>query len=142
MGFEPMMATELEFYIFENACENLHDGWPKDLRPILGYNEDHHLFRTTKDEGLMRAVRNGLYGAGIAVENPKGEADSGQLEVNYKYSDALDTAGFRVCGEHTKAVRVECRIPTFDVPPPISPAPPCRLQGWTGSRERWIWRRN
>lgn len=92
MGFEPMMATELEFYIFENSYENLRDGGLRDLRPISAYNEDYHLFQTTKEEGLMRAVRNGLYGAGIPVENTKGEADSGQHEVNYKYSDALDTA--------------------------------------------------
>ncbi len=92
MGFEPMMATELEFYIFENAYENLRDGGLRDLRPISGYNEDYHLFQTTKEEGLMRAVRNGLYGAGIPVENTKGEADSGQHEVNYRYSDALDAA--------------------------------------------------
>jgi glutamine synthetase len=92
LGFEPMMATELEFYIFENAYENLRDGGLRDLRPISGYNEDYHLFQTTKEEGLMRAVRNGLYGAGIPVENTKGEADSGQHEVNYRYSDALDAA--------------------------------------------------
>jgi len=92
LGFEPMMATELEFYIFENAYENLRDGGLKNLQPISGYNEDYHLFQTTKEEGLMRAVRNGLYGAGIPVENTKGEADSGQHEVNYKYSNALDTA--------------------------------------------------
>ena len=92
MGFEPMMATELEFYIFENAYENLRDGGMRDLKPISGYNEDYHLFQTTKEEGLRRAVRNGLYGAGIPVENTKGEADSGQHEVNYKYSNALDTA--------------------------------------------------
>ncbi|MCF8511229.1 MAG: glutamine synthetase family protein [Rhodobacteraceae bacterium] len=92
LGFEPMMATELEFYIFENAYENLRDGGLRDLKPISAYNEDYHLFQTTKEEGLMRAVRNGLYGAGIPVENTKGEADSGQHEVNYKYSDALDTA--------------------------------------------------
>ena len=92
MGFEPMMATELEFYIFENAYENLRDGGMRDLKPISGYNEDYHLFQTTKEEGMMRAVRNGLYGAGIPVENTKGEADSGQHEVNYKYSNALDTA--------------------------------------------------
>lgn len=92
MGFEPMMATELEFYIFENAYVNLRDGGMRDLKPISGYNEDYHLFQTTKEEGLMRAVRNGLYGAGIPVENTKGEADSGQHEVNYKYSNALDTA--------------------------------------------------
>jgi glutamine synthetase len=40
----------------------------------------------------MRAVRNGLFGAGVPVENSKGEAEAGQEEVNYRYSDALDTA--------------------------------------------------
>lgn len=92
MGFEPMMATELEFYIFENAYEDLRDGGLSRLKPISGYNEDYHIFQTTKEEGLMRDVRNGLYAAGIPVENTKGEADAGQHEVNYRYSDALDTA--------------------------------------------------
>ncbi len=92
MGFDPMMATELEFYIFENAYENLRDGGLSALKPISGYNEDYHLFQTTKEEGLMRDVRNHLYAAGIPIENTKGEADAGQHEVNYKYSDALDTA--------------------------------------------------
>ena len=92
LGFEPMMATELEFYIFENAYENLRDGGLSALKPISGYNEDYHLFQTTKEESLMRDVRNHLYAAGIPIENTKGEADAGQHEVNYKYSDALDTA--------------------------------------------------
>ncbi len=92
MGFDAMMATELELYIFENAYENLRDGGLSALKPISGYNEDYHLFQTTKEESLMRAVRNGLYGAGIPIENTKGEADAGQHEVNYRYSDALDTA--------------------------------------------------
>ena len=92
LGFEPMMATELEFYIFENAYEDLRDGGISRLKPISGYNEDYHIFQTTKEEGLMRDVRNGLYAAGIPVENTKGEADAGQHEVNYRYSDALDAA--------------------------------------------------
>ena len=92
MGFEPMMATELEFYIFENSYENLRDGGLNALRTVGGYNEDYHIFQTTKEEDVMRAVRNGLYGAGIPVENSKGEAEAGQEEINYKYSDALDTA--------------------------------------------------
>ncbi len=92
MGFEPMMATELEFYIFENAYENLRDHGFTNLKPISAYNEDYHLFQTTKEESLMRDVRNHLYAAGIPIENTKGEADAGQHEVNYKYSDALDTA--------------------------------------------------
>jgi glutamine synthetase len=92
MGFEPMMATELEFYLFENSYENLRDGGLSALKPVSNYNEDYHIFQTTKEEDVMRAIRNGLYGAGIPVENSKGEADAGQEEVNYRYSDALDTA--------------------------------------------------
>jgi len=92
MGFDAKMATELEFYIFENSYENLRDGGLSALQPISAYNEDYHIFQTTKEEGLMRAVRNGLHAAGVPVENTKGEADAGQHEVNYKYSDALDTA--------------------------------------------------
>jgi glutamine synthetase len=92
LGFDAMMATELEFYLFENSYENLRDGGLRALHPVSAYNEDYHIFQTTKEEDVMRAVRNGLYGAGIPIENSKGEADAGQEEVNYRYSDALDTA--------------------------------------------------
>lgn len=92
MGFEPMMATELEFYLFENSYEALRDSNYTALKPVSAYNEDYHIFQTTKEEGVMRAIRNGLHGAGIPIENSKGEADAGQEEVNYRYSDALDTA--------------------------------------------------
>jgi glutamine synthetase len=92
MGFEPMMATELEFYIFENSYQNLRDGGLHDLKTITAHNEDYQIFQTTKVEDVIRAIRNGLYDAGIPVENSKGEADAGQQEINYRYSDALDTA--------------------------------------------------
>jgi len=92
MGFEPMMATELEFFLFENSYAELRDSNFRDLKPVSAYNEDYHIFQTTKEEDVMRAIRNGLYGAGIPIENSKGEADAGQEEVNYRYSDALDTA--------------------------------------------------
>ncbi len=92
MGLNPMMATELEFFLFENSYENLRDNGTADLKPVSGYNEDYHLFQTSKEEDVMRACRNGLYGAGIPIENSKGEAEAGQEEINYKYSDALDTA--------------------------------------------------
>ena len=100
MGFEPMMATELEFYLFENSYESLRDSNFAGLKPISAYNEDYHIFQTTKEEDVMRAVRNGLYAAGIPIENSKGEADSGQEEVNYRYSDALDTADNHTITKH------------------------------------------
>ncbi len=92
LGFDAMMATELEFFVFENSYDQLRDHGVRDLKPISGYNEDYHIFQTTKEEPLMRALRNGLYGAGIPVENTKGEAEIAQAEVNARYADALTTA--------------------------------------------------
>lgn len=92
LGFEPMMATELEFYLFEQSYESLFDNRYRELTPIVRWNNDYGIFGSTKEEAVMRALRNGLYGAGIPVECSKGEADSGQEEINIRYSDALDTA--------------------------------------------------
>lgn len=92
LGFETFMASELEFFLFENSYESLRDDGFTALRPVSAYNEDYHIFQTSKEEDVMRAIRNGLYGAGIPVENSKGEAEAGQEEINVRYSDALDAA--------------------------------------------------
>lgn len=92
MGFEPMMATELEFYLFEESFPELFDNGYPDPTPFARYNVDYSLFGTARDEPIMRAIRNDLWDAGIPIECSKGEADAGQEEVNAKYSDALDTA--------------------------------------------------
>jgi len=97
MGYDAMMATELEFYVFTNSYDALRAGFeggktPQDLQPVAPHNEDYAIFQTAKEEPLMRALRNGLYGAGIEVENTKGEADIGQAEVNVRYAEALTTA--------------------------------------------------
>ncbi|RMD48519.1 MAG: glutamine synthetase [Alphaproteobacteria bacterium] len=91
-GWVAKMATELEFFLFRESFEELRDrGW-RDPTPISAYNEDYHIFQTAKEEDVMRAIRNGLYGAGIPVENSKGEAEAGQEEINIRYSDPLDAA--------------------------------------------------
>jgi glutamine synthetase len=92
LGFEPMMATELEFFLFEKAFDQLWDEGYRELQTLGRWNIDYAIMGTTKEETVMRAIRNGLYGAGIPVENSKGEAEAGQEEINIKYSDALDTA--------------------------------------------------
>jgi len=92
LGMSAMMASELEFYLFRESYEDAHHQGYRDLTPVSPYNEDYHLFQTTKEEAVMRAVRNGLYGAGIPVECSKGEAWAGQEEINVKYADALTAA--------------------------------------------------
>ncbi len=92
MGFDVAMATELEFFVFEESYAELRARGYARMTPISAYNEDYHIFQTTKEEPLMRALRNGLFGAGIPVENTKGEADAGQAEINVRYADALSAA--------------------------------------------------
>ncbi|ETD85526.1 glutamine synthetase family protein [Rhodobacter capsulatus] len=92
MGFDVMMATELEFFLFEESFPALFDaGYPLPT-PMARYNVDYNLMGSARDEKIMRDIRNKLYGAGIPVECSKGEAEAGQEEINAKYSDALDTA--------------------------------------------------
>ncbi|MGK7653250.1 glutamine synthetase family protein [Roseovarius sp. B08] len=94
LGFTPMMATELEFFLFEKSFDEISREGFRSLTPISGYNEDYNIFQTTKEEHVMRPIRNLLFEAGVPVENSKGEAETGQEELNIRYADAM------LCADH------------------------------------------
>ncbi len=93
-------ASELEFYVFDQSFKDAHQGGYRTLTTPSHLNGDYNLLQTTKEEGLMRAIRNGLYGAGITVENSKGEAWPGQEEINVRYDAALPMADTHVFLKH------------------------------------------
>ena len=100
MGFNAIMATELEFFIFEKSfAEMAREGY-RDLTPISAYNEDYHILQTTKEEDIMRPLRNHLFAAGIPVEGTKGEAEAGQEELNIRYAEALECADNHTIAKH------------------------------------------
>ena len=86
------MASELEFFLFDESYESAHAKGYRGLKTAGTYIEDYHILQTTKEEGVMRAIRNGLQGAGIPVENSKGEWGPGQEEINVTYAEALEMA--------------------------------------------------
>ena len=100
MGLEAIMATELEFFLFEKSLDEIRKGRFRDLQPISGYNEDYHIFQTTKEEHVLRPLRNHLHAAGIPVEGTKGEAGAGQEELNIRCAKALDTADYHTIAKH------------------------------------------
>jgi glutamine synthetase len=100
LGYTAMMATELEFFLFEQSFRDLALSGYRELTPISSYNEDYHILQTTKEEGIMRPVRNHLFAAGIPVENTKGEAETGQEELNIRYAEALDCADHHTIAKH------------------------------------------
>jgi len=91
-GWMANAATELEFILFRDGYEEAGEKGYRDLQPANAYNVDYSLLGTARVEPLIRRIRNGMAGAGLVVENSKGECNFGQHEVNFRYADALRTA--------------------------------------------------
>jgi len=91
-GLQAFCASELEFYLFQDTYDSARDKHFAGLRTASHYIEDYQILATTKVEEVMQALRNGLHGAGIPVENSKGEWGPGQHELNVRYADALTMA--------------------------------------------------
>jgi glutamine synthetase len=94
-GWTANAGTELEFNVYRDSYEA---AWRKryyDLEPANLYNVDYSLLGTARVEPLIRQIRNSMAGAGMLVEDSKGECNLGQHEINFHYQEAL-----RTCDEH------------------------------------------
>ena len=91
-GYTIKMGAEAEFFLFRQAYDDAAAQGYRDLTPHSPYVEDYHILQTTKDEYVIRDIRNGMEAAGIPVEFSKGEAAKGQHEINLRFADALEMA--------------------------------------------------
>jgi len=113
LGLTCQCATELEFYLFNQTFESAAASGYRDLTPSSDYRIDYHLMQPTRDEPLMRAIRNGMTAADVPVESSKGEWSRGQHEINFTQDEPLTTADRHVlfkqgvkemAAQHGKAV--------------------------------------
>jgi glutamine synthetase len=95
-GLTAVGATELEFIVFRDSYDDAARGGYRDMHPANLYNVDYSMLGTSRVEPLIRRIRNGMTGAGLRVENSKGECNFGQHEINFAYGPVLETAD-----EHT-----------------------------------------
>ncbi|HIG31461.1 MAG TPA: glutamine synthetase [Verrucomicrobiales bacterium] len=86
------IASELEFFLFQDSFEDSFSKQYRDLNPSSDYRIDYHIMQTARDEDLLRTVRNQMIEAGIPVESSKGEWGVGQHEINVKYDRPVPTA--------------------------------------------------
>jgi glutamine synthetase len=94
-GWRAYAGTELEFMVFRDSFEDAWRGGYRDLAPANQYNVDYSMLGTARVEPLLRAIRNGMAGAGMYVESAKGECNHGQHEIAFRYAEAL-----RTCDNH------------------------------------------
>ena len=92
LGLEALAGTELEFMVFDDGYEQAWDAAYRDLTPSNQYNVDYSLLGTSRVEPLLRAIRNGMYDAGLIVESAKGECNLGQHEIAFRFAEVVRTA--------------------------------------------------
>lgn len=92
MHLEPMIGSEIEFYLFRDSYEQLHASGYRQATPHSPFMEDYQIVQTTRDEYVIGELRRGLEAAGIPVEFSKGEAGRGQHELNLAYTRAVEMA--------------------------------------------------
>lgn len=100
LGFECQCATELEFYLFNQTFEDAFANGYRNLKPSSDYRIDYHILQPSRDEPLMRAIRNGMTEAGVPVESSKGEWSRGQHEINFTHAVPLETADRHTLFKH------------------------------------------
>jgi glutamine synthetase len=99
-GYTVKMGSELELYIFKESFDDARAKRYHGLTPVSGYLEDYHILQTTREEPLVRAIRNGMEGANVPVEFSKGEWGRGQEEINLRYAEALEMADRHTLYKH------------------------------------------
>ncbi|HXG14807.1 MAG TPA: glutamine synthetase family protein [Calidithermus sp.] len=92
LGYRVKVAAELELYCFRESFAEARARRYHALTPVADYLEDYHILQTSREESLIRAIRNAMEGAGVPVETSKGEWGRGQEEINLAYADALEMA--------------------------------------------------
>jgi glutamine synthetase len=92
LGYVVKTAAELELYCFRESFAEARARRYHGLTPVSDYVEDYHILQTSREEPLIRAIRNGMEGADVPVECSKGEWGKGQEEINLRYAEALEMA--------------------------------------------------
>ena len=91
-GLACKMASELEFYLFNNSYSDAFADGYRSLVPSSDYRIDYHTMQPARDEALFRQARNMMCDARVPVESSKGEWGRGQHEINFVYDDPLPMA--------------------------------------------------
>ena len=118
------IASELEFFLFNNTYAAAFASRYTGLTPSSDYRIDYHTMQPTRDEPLFRALRNWMEQADVPVESSKGEWGRGQHEVNFVYSDPMTMADrhmvFKqgtkeIADQHGKSVTFMSKIDAAEV---------------------------
>ena len=99
-GYRFQVGSELELFLYKDTHDEARAKGYHNLEPIGRTIEDYVLQQGTKEEFVVREIRNRLDAAGVPIEGSKGEWGHGQQEINLRHTDPLEMADRHVIYKH------------------------------------------
>jgi glutamine synthetase len=91
-SFTCYIASELEFFLYNNTYHEAFASGYRNLTASSDYRIDYHTLQLARDEPLFRSIRNQMLAANVPVESSKGEWGRGQHEINFIYAEPIQMA--------------------------------------------------
>lgn len=91
-GWSARAATELEFIVNQESYAEARERGYRGLTPVSGYNIDYSLLGMRAAGPLLDRLAAEMPRSGLELESAKGEANLGQIEINFRHSEPLDAA--------------------------------------------------
>ncbi len=91
-GWSASAATELEFIVHRESYADAHARGYRDLTPASYHNIDYSLLGIRQAGALLDRLSAEMPRSGLELESVKGEANLGQVEINFRHDEPLATA--------------------------------------------------
>jgi glutamine synthetase len=121
LGFDVLLASELEFYLFKGSSRVARQQRFRNLEPTTLIRSDYSIVDQAMEEPFIAAIRQHMDAADIPVFACQAEYGFGQWEINLDHASALEMADRHViykAGVKEMAMRADLAI-TF-MPKPVA----------------------
>lgn len=92
MGYEPMSALELEFYLLREKTGTTHRKRPDELVPLQEAPSTYGVVMGSLQEDIGALIRRHMLDYGLPVEACNPETGPGQFEITLRYGHSLKAA--------------------------------------------------
>jgi glutamine synthetase len=129
-GLSAWVATELEFYAYEDSYpQSMRKGY-QDLSPLYHRSGDNDVLVTEFLDRYLRPLRLAMAGLGLPAETTQGEGGAGQAEINFPAGAPVAAADGHSLFKHAaKAIAYQrsCSVTFMAMPGQFQAGSGCHL---------------
>ena len=101
LGLRAQVATELEFYLFQESFQQAHHKKYRRLTPGYHRRGDNDILVTAHLNNFLASIRDAMAALGWPAETTQGEGGVGQAEINFPARAPLPAADAHTMFKHT-----------------------------------------